>query len=166
LGSNTGNFSRLASRYNFKVVSVDSSHGCVESTYEDKVKYPDLLPLLIDLTNPCTGVGWESKERPPLQERVKPNLVLALALIHHLAVSGALPFGYLVKYFKSWNCPVLIEFVPKSDPQVSKLFPGGLDIFPNYTEDRFTEVLSSEFSIKNRFTIEDSVRSLYYLVPR
>jgi len=166
LGSNTGNFSRLANRYHFGVVSVDSSHGCVEAAYENKVKYPDLLPLLMDVTNPCTGVGWEGKERPPLQERVKPNLVLALALIHHLAISGALPLDYLVRYFRSWNCPILIEFIPKSDPQVQKLFPGGLDIFPNYTEEKFAEVFSSEFSIKSRFPIEDSVRVLYYLVPK
>jgi hypothetical protein len=166
LGSNTGNFSRLASRYNFKVVSVDSSHGCIESAYEGRVQYPDLVPLLVDITNPCTGIGWEGKERPPLQERVKPDLVLALALIHHLAISSALPLDYLVRYFRSWNCPVLVEFIPKSDPQVSKLFPGGLDIFPNYTEEKFVDVFGSEFSISNRFTIEDSVRSIYYLVPR
>jgi hypothetical protein len=166
LGSNTGNFSRLASRYGSKVVSVDSSHGCVDSAYEDRMKCPDILPLLMDITNPCTGVGWEGRERPPLQERVKPNMVLALALIHHLAISSALPFEYLVKYFRSWNCPVLIEFVPKSDPQVQTLFPGGLDIFPNYTEEKFTEVFSSEFSIKNRLPIGDSVRVLYYMVPK
>ena len=166
LGANTGNFSRLAYRKGPRVVSVDSSHGCVESTYEDKGKYPTLLPLLMDITNPCSGVGWESLERPPLQIRVKPDLVLALALIHHLAISGALPLDYLVKYFRSWNCPILIEFVPKSDPQVQKLFPGGLDIFPNYTEEKFVEVFSSEFNIVSRLTIVDSVRILYYMVPR
>jgi hypothetical protein len=166
LGSNTGNFSRLSYRYGSRVVSVDSSHGCVESAYGKRAKYPGILPLLMDITNPCTGVGWEGKERPPLQSRVKPNMVLALALIHHLAISSALPLDYLVKYFRSWNCPVVIEFVPKADPQVQKLFPGGLDIFPNYTEEKFAEVFSSRFTIKNRFPTDDSVRVLYYLVPK
>jgi hypothetical protein len=165
LGANTGNFSRLSHRLGSKVVSIDSSHGCIDQAYKDLKQYPDLLPLIIDLSNPCTGVGWNSMERPPIQNRVCPDLVLALALIHHLAISNALPFGYLVQFFEDWNCPILIEFVPKSDPQVPLLYPGGNDVFPNYTEQKFSEAFSTKFKICGTYPIEDSTRVLYYLVP-
>jgi SAM-dependent methyltransferase len=166
LGANTGNYSRLAHRLGSKVISVDQSFGCIDVAYGSRSDYPNLLPLLLDITNPGSGVGWESQERPPLQERVKPNLVLALALIHHLAISSAIPLDYLSKYFRNWNCPVLIEFVPKEDPQTGKLFPGGCDIFPGYTEKGFTQVFGQDFKICGKYPILDSFRTLYYLVPK
>ena len=71
LGANTGRFSRLASEMGIFTLSLDSDPACVESNYiaGRKAGETHMLPLVIDLTNPSPGIGWENLERPALWQR-------------------------------------------------------------------------------------------------
>ena len=112
-------------------------------------KTQHLLPLTMDLTNPSPSIGWHNKERLSFSDRKKPDAVLALALIHHLAISNNVPFAKIAVFFatlsKKW---LIIEFVPKNDSQVQRLLSSRKDIFTNYTKKGFEREFNKVFSIE------------------
>src|SRR5262249_34933303 len=97
LGANTGHFSRLASSQGITTIAFDSDAGCVERAYRACASESEanLLPLVVDITNPSPAIGWSNRERMTLAERGPADVVLALGLIHHLAIAGNLPFQAL-----------------------------------------------------------------------
>ncbi len=165
LGANNGLFSRLASEQGIHTVASDIDPAAVEINYLECRKRGDdhLLPLLIDLTNPSPGLGWEHRERMSLLERGPADTVLALALIHHLAISNNVPFDRLAEFFARAGRTLIIEFVPKSDSQVQRLLSTREDVFPEYRQDVFEDVFGRYFQIRERKNITGSERALYLM---
>lgn len=165
LGANTGYFSRLSSNSSIPTISFDIDPGAVEQNYlsckSDNDEY--LLPLLLDLTNPSPGIGWRNHERMSLIERGPADTVLALALIHHLAISNNVPFTNIASLFHEICTWLIIEFIPKTDSQVQRLLASREDIFPNYTKDDFEAVFSQVFKIHRKEAITGSDRILYLM---
>lgn len=168
LGANTGQFSRIASDKGIQTMSFDSDPACVEMNYLAAVEKGEtnIMPLFLDLTNPSPGIGWENRERMSLLERGRADTVLALALIHHLAISNNLPLSRLAGFFKDVCNSLVIEFVPKSDPKVQQLLTTRRDIFPNYTQEAFEDEFSKLFSIQTSEKIKNSSRTLYLMVNK
>jgi ribosomal protein L11 methylase PrmA len=165
LGANKGDFSRLGSDAGIYTISSDIDPIAVEKNYQDakQNKEDNILPLLIDLTNPSPGIGWDNKEREPWSTRAKADLALALALVHHLVISNNLPLQMLADYFSSTYKNLIIEFVPKSDSQVKRLLQNREDIFVDYNQDTFEQVFMSRFSIVSKASVQDSDRTLYLM---
>ena len=168
LGANTGLFSRLASDREIPTLAFDVDPGAVERNYlECRAKQaPHLLPLVQDLANPSPGLGWAHRERASLIERAPADTVLALALIHHLAISNNLPLPHLARFFADVCRSLVIEFVPKSDSQVRRLLASREDIFPNYTEDGFEAAFGQLFEVLESEAIRGSDRRLYLMRRR
>ena len=168
VGANTGLFSRIASDKGIQTVSFDIDPAAVELNYKTVVerKEKNILPLIIDLTNPTPAIGWENQERMSLLERGPVDTILALALVHHLAISNNLPLDQLASFFTKVCQSLIIEFVPKEDSQVQKLLATRVDIFPNYTKEGFEDVFSNFFTIKNKSDIKGSKRILYLMIRK
>ncbi len=168
LGANTGAFSRVASGKGILTVSADVDPACVEVNYLRCVREGEthILPLVLDLTNPSPGVGWENEERTSLIERGPADTVLALALIHHLAISNNLPLPRVAAFFSKICRWLVIEFVPKRDSQVERLLLTREDIFPGYTQQGFEDAFGRFFSVRDRAGIEASERTLYLMERR
>ena len=168
IGANVGVFSRLASELGVKTIAFDVDYSAVEKNYLEcrKKEETRILPLLFDATNPSPGIGWQNIERMSFAERGPVDTVLALALIHHLAISNNLPFGKIVNFFREISKSLIIEFVPKSDSQVQRLLANREDIFPDYTLDNFIREFEKSFSIKKRRQIEKSDRTLFSMQRR
>ena len=90
IGANEGVFSRIASKKGIKTISFDIDPAAVEKSYLKSVQdgETEILPLIVDLFNPSASIGWANEERMSLIERGPSQMVLALALIHHLAISN------------------------------------------------------------------------------
>ena len=165
LGANTGVFSRVAGEGGAYVVSSDIDPTAVEQNYRqvknDKIE--NLLPLLIDLTNPSPSIGWANKERDSFGRRGPADMVLALALIHHLAISNNVPLLQVADFFASVGKWLVIEFVLKSDSQVQKLLVSREDIFPNYTREGFEAAFEQKFKIAEAVNVRESERVLYLM---
>jgi len=165
LGANTGVFSRLATGVGALTVAYDVDPAAVEKNYL-KAREEDesaLLPLVLDLTNPSPGLGWENRERMSLIERGPADLVLALALVHHLAISNNLPFFKIVNFFRKICRDLIIEFIPKEDSQVQRLLASREDIFPDYNRECFEKAFVEYFIIERSEKISDSERTLYLM---
>ena len=165
IGANTGLFSRIASERNIPTVSLDGDPGSVEINYRQMVSDGEthLLPLVSDLTNPSPAIGWENRERMSLLERGPADMALALALIHHLAISNNVPLDRVADFLAGLCNWLIIEFVPKSDPKVQKLLSTREDIFPGYTQHGFEAEFSRVFTIRRSQQIQNSERVLYLM---
>jgi len=165
LGANVGMFSRLASDKGVDTISFDIDPAAVEKNYLDCVAQGEtkILPLLIDLTNPSSGIGWQNNERMSLIDRGPADTVLALALIHHLAISNNVPLNQIAEFFSTICNSLVIEFVPKSDSQVKRLLSTRENIFDNYLQPVFEEEFGRYFKIIRSEVITDSERTLYLM---
>ena len=168
LGANLGRFSRRASQRGIQTIAFDFDPAAVELNYltAREEHDPRLLPLVMDLTNPSPALGWAGRERMSLAERGPADATLALALVHHLAISNNLPLSMLAEFLASLGRWLLIEFVPKEDPQTQRLLASRKDIFPDYTEDGFQLAFGQRFVIHRRDPVNDSGRSLYWMEAR
>jgi ribosomal protein L11 methylase PrmA len=168
LGGNTGLFSRLATARGAQAVCFDADHSAVELNYREAVKAGDerLLPLLMDLANPSSPLGWANDERMSLAQRGPADLVLALALIHHLAIGNNVPLERVAAWFRTLAPWVTIEFVPKADPEVETLLVSREDIFPDYTPEGFEAAFSEHFEIEDRWDLKGSERTVYLMRGR
>jgi hypothetical protein len=165
MGANTGVFTRLASDAGISSISFDIDPAAVEKNYRHvksaKEKY--ILPLVQDLTNPSPSLGWHNRERDSLMERAPADMVFALAIIHHLAISNNVPMPSLAEYFHGLGKWLVIEFVPKTDSQVKKLLATRLDIFDQYTPEDFERFFQEKFDIREKIAISGSERHLYLM---
>jgi hypothetical protein len=168
LGSNIGLFSRIAASKNIQTISWDIDPGCVDINYRQVVSNGEtnLLPLVLDLTNPSPPIGWENQERMSILERGPADTVLALALVHHLAISNNVPLDRIADFLAKLCSWLIIEFVPKSDPKVQRLLSTREDIFPNYTRQGFENEFGRLFLIKRFEQIRNSKRILYLMKRR
>jgi len=128
-----------------------------------KEKEKNLLPLFLDLKNPSSNLGWAHIERDSLEKRGPADMIFALALVHHLAISNNLPFKKIAEYFSKLGKCLVIEFIPKEDSKVKKLLSSREDIFLDYKKESFEKEFSNYFIIKESLQIKDSKRFIYLM---
>lgn len=164
-GANRGVFSRLAAGRGAYVVCFDIDPAAVERNYRRSAADGDanLLPLVMDLGNPSPALGWAHEERMALTDRGPADCLMALALIHHLAFGNNLPFDRVAAFFAQCGKRLIIEFVPKSDPQSRILLRHRVDIFHGYTREAFERAFSAYFAIEHAVPIPGTERLLYVM---
>jgi len=168
LGANTGVFSRISSKLGIPTLAFDVDPAAVEINYLEGKKENDalLLPLLLDLTNPSPAQGWAHQERKSFQARGPASVVMALALVHHLAISNNLPLCKIADFLSTLGRFLIIEFVPKTDSQVQRLLQSRKDIFPDYTQEGFEKTFADFFSVEKNTPVAGSERTLYLMKSR
>ena len=168
LGANTGRFSRIAAGLGRKVVALDIDQAASERHY-NAIKASgesSILPLVIDIAEPSPGLGWAGRERKSLLERANADVVLALALVHHLAIGRNVPLASISGLFAKLAPEAIVEFVPKEDPMVQRLLAGRFDVFPDYTPDGFRAAFGRDFEILSEGQIQGSLRTIVHLRRR
>jgi len=165
LGANNGFFTRLASSRNINTLAFDIDPIACEKNYLDikSNNEKNILPVLFDLTNPSPSIGWGNSERGSILERTKPDMLMALALVHHLAISNNIPLVNIAEYFSTLARHLIIEFVPKADTQVQKLLATREDIFVNYTTEHFEKEFSIYYNILEKRAVKETERTLYLM---
>ncbi len=168
LGANTGEFTDLAANMDANCIAFDVDPLAVEVCYRmnKEKKIRNILPLVMDLTNPSPATGWANKERSSFAERELPDTLMALALIHHLAIPHNLPFEKIAAFFSRLGEHLVIEFVPKQDSQVQKLLATRKDVYPHYNETHFEKTFSACYAILEKLPVEGTIRTLYRMKRR
>lgn len=165
LGGNVGVFSREVVGSGRNVVCFDIDPGCVEVNYRTvrEKGEENVFPLLCDLTNPSPGIGWANEERYSLAERGPADVLMALALVHHLAIGNNVPLPMVASYFADLGKSLVIEFVPKSDPMVKALLATRTDIFTEYHQDGFEAAFFRCFEIVRKEPVTGTDRVMYLM---
>ena len=163
LGANRGEFSDDAARAGHYSVAFDSDPGCVNECYlrGKRNRSRTVLPLLMDLRNPSPGVGFNLAERDSLMERPRADLALMLAVLHHLRITGRVPFRNIADFLARLATDALIEFVPPSDPMAQRLMAGREDSFEDYSLEGFLDAFENFFAVSHHGQISGTARSLW-----
>jgi hypothetical protein len=168
LGCNDGAFARLVAPSAEVVVAVDGDDVVVDNLYRSLREGgpANVLPLVMDLVDPTPDRGWRGTERKAFTSRRRPDLVLGLALVHHLAIGSNVPLPSVLDWFASLGGALVIEFVDRDDPMVKRLLankPAGM--FDAYTRPAFAELLGARFTVERSETLPGGTRSLYLALP-
>ena len=100
---------------------------------------------MADVANPSPGLGWAGTERRSLLDRANPDVLLALALVHHIAIGRNVPLEAIADWFAQLAPEAIVEFVPKGDPMVDFLLASREDVFPGYTLEGFNAAMATAF---------------------
>jgi len=168
LGANNGRYSRVVAEHAHYVVALDADRGPVELLYRDLRAAGDerILPLATSVTDPSPALGWRGRERRPLLERGRPDLVLALALVHHVSIAGNVPLREFVNWLAELGAPLVIEFPTRDDPMVQTLLaPKRAGLHPDYQLDVFERHLGECFDVRRREQLGSGTRALFYATP-
>ena len=165
IGANDGKYSRVASINGVNVISFDIDINCINNNYNTvkKNNETNILPLFLDVTNPTPEIGFGLLERKSINSRGNVKCVMALALIHHIAISNNVFFDDIALWFSKLGKYLIIEFVPKEDSQVQKLLKTRNDIFNWYKIDQFEKSMSKYFKIIKKDKIKNSKRVIYLM---
>lgn len=167
VGCNTGHFSKMAAGYGCRVVSIDSDPVVVDELYRDaKRNELDILPLVVNLSNPSPSIGWKNLETWSFLERSKHqfSFVLMLAVIHHMLVTDRIPMSEIANLVSSLTTQwALIEYIDPKDPMFCEL-ERGRDLYSHLTIDCFRAEFSRYFNVKAEWSEnKSSTRTLFLL---
>ena len=168
IGANTGRYSAIAAGAGFWVLALDIDWAAVERHYLALRASGErrIMPLLADIAEPSPGIGWANAERAPLIERSNADVVIALALVHHLAIGRNVPLPMISRLMARLSQHLIIEWVPKSDGMVERLLAAREDVFADYSPDGFRAAFQADFEILEETPIEDSGRVLFRMRRR
>jgi len=168
LGCNTGTFSRLAAEGADYVVAQDGDHLVIERFWRSLSAEGNrkILPLVNNLADPSPALGWRGRERQALEQRGNPDLVMCLALIHHMVITANVPMREFVDWLASLGGDLIIEFVTKDDPMVHTLLRNKQDNYDDYDLEFFERCLAESFEIGRREPLCEGQRIMYHAVAR
>jgi hypothetical protein len=163
-GCNTGVYSRLASEHADSVLALDADQLAVDRLYRALARdgSTTILPLVIDLANPSSGLGWRGTERMALVDRGAPELALCLALIHHLVISRHIPLADLIAWLAGLGGDLVLEFVTPEDPMVERLLRHHDGRSLDYSTEAVEAALARCFASVTREHLPCGTRTLYY----
>lgn len=164
LGANDGHFSLVAARTARTVVAADADELVLDRLYGRLAGDGSVQPLLFDVADPSPGLGWNGRERRRLEERSRPDLVLVLAVIHHLVIGRNLPPTAVLDWLAGLGADIIFESVPPDDPLVRRMTANKRagEIHPDYPE--IESLLDARF--ERRASVEIGDRRLHWLSPR
>jgi hypothetical protein len=169
LGANDGAYSRIVAEHAGHVLAVDADELVVETLYRAlrQERNTSILPLVMNLADASPGLGWRGRERKAFDQREKPELVLALALLHHLVISASVPLPEVLDWLHSLGARLVVEFVHPDDGMVERLLankPAGLH--DDYRVDVFESLLAERFEVERQERLPSGTRTLYCARPR
>jgi len=164
LGANDGHFSLLLGN-DKTVIATDADHNCINELYLSikRTNKVNLLPLVNNLLTPSPAIGWANTERESITARLKAGLVMALALVHHLAIAGNVPLALIADWLHPMGEYLLVEFVPKSDEKVKLLLQHRKDIFDGYTPEDFKAIFTAKYTILKEQQVGHTNRVLFLM---
>ena len=167
LGANTGTFARIAAEHSGMVVAVDGDQDAVDLLYREvRQGGPrNVIPLVMDLANLSPGQGWAGRERPAFDARRSPDLVLALALIHHMRVAANIPLPLFIGWLRSLDATCILEFVERDDEMFQTLLENKQEEYADYTAEHFESEVRRHFFVRDRLKLKGGLRELFLLEP-
>lgn len=165
LGANDGPFSKLLKEKAALVIATDFDPNCINHLYQQvkKEKIDVILPLVVDLLSPSPAIGWNNVERSSINERFRSDLVMALALVHHLAIAKNVPLHFIADWLHPMATYLIIEFVPKQDEKVQLLLQNREDIFDDYTLENFKTIFERKYDFLKEATVGNTNRLLFLM---
>ncbi len=158
MGANSGEFSRIAADCGARVIALEGDHASTCAIYE--ANYAGIVPLWMDLLCPSPAGGWAHSEQQSLAERGRADMLFCLALGHHLAIAGNVPFARQADYFATLCDHAAVEFISPQDPNAARMLSQQPELKSHYTQDAFDAAFAAHFSVVDTQVIIPGKRTL------
>ncbi|MDP1796250.1 MAG: hypothetical protein Q8K78_02155 [Planctomycetaceae bacterium] len=171
LGGNVGLFGEIAAENADLVLIVESDHAAMEHGYQRLQSAPAnvrqrVLPLVGNVVDLAGNVGWRGRERRAFVERGQPDLILCLALIHHVVIGHGVPMDEFMDWLADLRASLVIEFVARDDPKVQEMMQNRRDACVDYSAEAFETALARRFRVHARETLSSGTRTLVFAEPQ
>ena len=171
VGGNDGTFGRELYETADEILVSDIDPNAVDYNYKKALKNNEdkMLPFVCDVLQPAPAIGFNNTERSSLLQRLEnytPDLTMALALIHHMTLSGNVPFDKSAAFFARFSKHLILEFPKRQDSWVESLLVRKREFinhFDFYNEANFELAYQQYFTIEKKEQIPDSQRIMYFL---
>ncbi len=160
IGANTGTYSRMASEAGAEVVALDSDEAAIEALWRAAAENKQPITALVaNIARPTPAAGWKNQEQLSLLDRLhgkdplhgKFDLVLMLAVIHHLILREQLPLGHIAGLCagltRRW---LVLEWVPPSDPMYQEWLRGRDELYGHLSEGDLRRAFAPFFQVADR----------------
>lgn len=144
IGCNRGWYSHLAAKHGANVLSLDIDEASLNTLCQTDTHRTQLTASLFDLAAPTEAHGVAGAY-PSALKRHSAELVLALAVTHHLFFKRHMPFAAIARDLAALTqCggTLIVEFVPSNDVHVAKWANSQHE---SYTLDAFRRELQQHF---------------------
>jgi 2-polyprenyl-3-methyl-5-hydroxy-6-metoxy-1,4-benzoquinol methylase len=165
IGCNDGRFSHIASAHSDHVVAMDADPLVVDRLYNSlkEARNEKILPLYVDMSDSGGGIGWRGQERPGVFDRGRPDIVLYLAVIHHVAITFNVPVSAQLDMLADLAPEVVIEMPHADDPMVRKLLTNKREgIHSDFTLEEFERLLSRRFDVRRKLLLSSGTRTIFH----
>lgn len=169
IGCNDGKFSRIAASHSDHVVAMDADPLVVDRLYNSlKAEGNEkILPLYVDMSDSGGGIGWRGKERPGVFDRGTPDIVLYLAVIHHVAITFNIPVATQLDMLADLTPEIVIEMPHADDPMVRKLLVNKrAGIHDDFNLAEFERLLGERFDVRSKMLLSSGTRTIFHAVRR
>jgi hypothetical protein len=171
IGGNDGTFARTVVTKVPHVIVTDIDSNAVGYNYKQiqQNKETNMLAFVCDVLQPAPGIGLNNSERNSLVERLQsysPDVTMALALIHHITLSGNVPFDRSAQFFAAFSKHLILEFPTREDSWVSSLLVRKREFmnhFDFYNQETFEAGYKQYFDIQKKENVPGTKRVLYLL---
>jgi hypothetical protein len=164
LGANTGKFSLIASEFANIVISLEEDGNCVNYIFKiiKEKNIENIFPLIGNLAEPSPSIGILNKETENINVRGESDIVLALAVTHHLFFTNKLSFNQikdvLIKFCRNF---LIVEFIKKEDEKIKILTKNKNYNFSKYNEIEFLKAFEKSFNLIEKKELNDSNRIIF-----
>lgn len=167
LGCNIGVYSRIAAENSDYVVAADADGLAIERLYHSlsQEECRKILPLVVNVADPPPALGWRGTERKSLPERGRPDLVLGLAVLHHICITANIRVPEFLGWVADLGADLVIEFPTRQDAMVQSLLVHREDLYGDYDLAPFEAALKARFQVLERQELCQGRRILYYARP-
>jgi hypothetical protein len=170
-GGNDGTFSRIFQGKDLEFLVLDIDANAVDKNYKEVLykKETSILPIVMDLLNPSPAIGFENKERFSFIDRLtkyQPDISFVLALIHHITLTGNIPFEMSASFFSTFSPYLIIEFPDREDSWVQFILESKHEFksyFDHYTIENFENQYGKYYVVLDKVKISNSERTLFLL---
>ena len=168
IGCNTGQFSRIVARHAGQVLAMDLDHYAVERLYHaiHIGGERNILPLVQNVADPSPNWGWRNRERTDLASRARPDLVMCLALIHHIVITANVPLDEFIGWLADLADQLVIEYVSRADEKVQALLRNKRDKYSDYSREGLERALGEHYTVRRHLVLESGNRHLYWCDSR
>jgi len=163
-----GIYSRIAAEHADYVVAADADGLAIERLYRSLTQEENrkILPLVINVSDPPPALGWRGTERKTLPDRGRPDLVLGLAVLHHICITANIRVPEFLDWVAGMGSDLVLEFVTRQDPMVEALLIHREDLYSDYDLAPFEAALEARFEVLRREEVCPGRRILYYARAR
>ena len=169
VGANDGRYSKLALPHADYVVAVDADQETANQLFQHMRSEGEekILTLVGNVCDPSPDIGWRNLERGSFERRTDPDLILALAVVHHISIAGNVPLPEVVRWLAGFNSSMVVELPTRDDPMVKSLLAAKREgTHDDYDRPIFEATLNECFDVVRHEETPSGTRVLYEVNPK